>query len=122
MLLATLNLDKKKFKFDTSKLAMRLPDLSDTSLKCSLEEGRLLLSEKDLYIDLREPLQPKDVSTLVYSIARLNGILGVLVHKIFMVDYSSTRVARMLGSSLPLVNPTLVWHSGSNQMLPPLLS
>ena len=122
VLLATLNLDKEMFKFDTSKLAMRLPELSYKSLMLSLNEDRDLLSDKDLYIDLREPLLPRDLTTLVYTLARLNGIIGVRVLKIFKVDYASVKVARLLGSAAPLVHPVQVWHTASNQYLPPLLS
>jgi len=123
VLLATLNLDKEKFKFDISKhLAMRLPELSYKSLMLSLNEDRDLLSDKDLYIDLREHLQPRDIATLVYTLARLNGIIGVRVLKIFKMDYASVKVARMLGSAVPLLHPVLVWHAASNQYLPPLLS
>ena len=79
MLLAALNLDKKKFKFDTTKHAMILPDLSRSSLKRSLDEDRLNPRDKDLYIDLREHLLPQDLSDLVYLLTRLNGISGVWV-------------------------------------------
>jgi len=97
VLLATLNLDKKRFKFDTSKLAMNLPDSTRSSISESLREDGVLFIKHDLYIDLREPLQPRDLASLVYRLAHLNGIIDVRLHKIFSVDYSCVKVAKMLG-------------------------
>ena len=115
MLLATLNLDKKRFKFDTSKLTMTLPEATRSSIKRSLNEGRLLFSEHDMYIDLREPLLPRDLTSLIYRLIPLNSIVGVRLHRIFMVDYSYSVIASKLRwPTLPLVSTLLLWDSGIN--------
>ena len=96
VLLAALSMSKLRFKFDISKLAMDLPETTRAIISEALCDDGVRYSEHDLYIDLREPLLPLERASLVFTLAHLNGIIDVHVHKIFVVDYSAIEVARLL--------------------------
>ena len=64
MLLATLKLDKR-FKFDTTKRGMMLPDKAfKEEMKRLNHDGKAPYPEHDLCIDLREYLKMEDAYDL----------------------------------------------------------
>ena len=88
MLLATLKLDKK-YKFDTTKRGMPLPEQA-----LHLEKNGLNYKNThpcpmhDLYMDLREPLNILEARELGDRLASLDRIVGVSLYRIMWLDYT----------------------------------
>lgn len=99
VLLATLDLDKKRFKLDSSKLAMHISDPARDKLRRDISE-HMFYSQHDLYIDLREPLLPGDLATLIRKLSHLNGIIGVHMERVWLVNYSFFKIGSLLQSGL----------------------
>jgi hypothetical protein len=88
VLLATLKLDKK-YKFDTIRRGMTLPEQALHHEKNGLNyKNNHYFQMHDLYMDLREPLHLLEARELADRLASLDRIVGVSLYRIMWLDYT----------------------------------